>query len=135
GGHRPFESLRFIDHLGAAQQVVERNAAVFENERRRIAGADSHLVLELGDAQTGSARLDDERLDSGAPRGRIDRGPDHAQALGIDSDLCPLVTKIFSPLRTQWSPSRTAVVRMAAVSEPQCGSVMAMLAHFGLPSR
>ena len=50
-------------------------------------------------------------------------------------DLWPLVTKIFSPFSTQWSPSRTAVVRMAAVSEPQCGSVMAMLAHFGLPSR
>ena len=50
------------------------------------------------------------------------------------TDLCPLVTKIFSPFRTQPSPSRTAVVRMAAVSDPQWGSVIAMLAHFGFPS-
>ena len=51
------------------------------------------------------------------------------------TDLWPLVTKIFSPFSTHSSPSRTAVVRMAAVSEPQWGSVMAMLAHLGLPSR
>ena len=49
------------------------------------------------------------------------------------SALWPVVTKIFSPLRTQLSPSRTAVVRMAAVSDPQCASVMAMQAHFGGP--
>ena len=41
----------------------------------------------------------------------------------------PAVTKIFSPLRTHSSPSRTAVVVTAAESEPKLGSVMAIEAH------
>jgi hypothetical protein len=41
----------------------------------------------------------------------------------------PEVTKIFSPLRTYSSPSRTAVVLMLAESEPVPGSVIAMPAH------
>ena len=45
------------------------------------------------------------------------------------SDRSPEVTKIFSPLRTYSSPSRTAVVAMPAESDPVPGSVMAMLAH------
>ena len=40
--------------------------------------------------------------------------------------LWPPVTKIFSPLSTQSAPSRTAVVLIAAVSDPAWGSVMAM---------
>jgi len=34
-----------------------------------------------------------------------------------------LVTKIFTPLMTQSSPSRTATVFVAPASEPACGSV------------
>ena len=41
----------------------------------------------------------------------------------------PEVTKIFSPLRTYSSPSRTAVVVMLAESEPVPGSVIAMPAQ------
>ena len=40
--------------------------------------------------------------------------------------------KIFVPFSTQWSPSRTAVVWMAELSEPHPGSVMAMAAHLGV---
>ena len=41
----------------------------------------------------------------------------------------PEVTKIFSPLRTYSSPSRTAVVLMLAESEPVPGSVIAIPAQ------
>ncbi len=37
----------------------------------------------------------------------------------------PLVMKVFSPLRTQSSPSRTARMRIAVASEPASGSVIA----------
>jgi hypothetical protein len=46
----------------------------------------------------------------------------------------PLVQKIFVPLSTQWSPSFTAVVWMAELSEPACGSVIAIAPHLGSPS-
>jgi len=46
----------------------------------------------------------------------------------------PPVTKIFSPLSTHSSPSRRAVARTAAESEPASGSVIAMAAHT-LPKR
>ena len=39
--------------------------------------------------------------------------------------MIPLEMKVFWPLMTQESPSLTAVVRMAARSEPVPGSVMA----------
>ena len=39
------------------------------------------------------------------------------------SAMPPLVIHIFVPLRTQSSPSRLAVVRMLAGSEPKSGSV------------
>ena len=39
------------------------------------------------------------------------------------SEMPPLVIHIFVPLRTQSSPSRLAVVRMFAGSEPKSGSV------------
>jgi hypothetical protein len=48
--------------------------------------------------------------------------------------ILPLVQKILVPLITQWSPSRRAVVVMAALSEPHPGSVIAIAAHLGLPS-
>ena len=44
----------------------------------------------------------------------------------------PAVTKIFSPLSTYSSPSRTAVVLIAAESEPASGSVIAIAAHLPL---
>ena len=45
------------------------------------------------------------------------------------SQRSPEVTKIFSPLMTYSSPSRTAVVAMLAESEPVPGSVIAMPAQ------
>ena len=47
----------------------------------------------------------------------------------IRSARSPEVTKIFSPLRTYSSPSSSAVVRIAAESEPASGSVIAIAAH------
>src|SRR5712692_5558390 len=49
--------------------------------------------------------------------------------------IWPAVQKIFVPLITQWSPSRAAVVVIAAESEPHPGSVIAIAPHLGLPSR
>ena len=46
-------------------------------------------------------------------------------ATNTTSALTPLVMNIFDPLSTQWSPSRRAVVRIAATSEPASGSVTA----------
>src|SRR5689334_24480956 len=37
-------------------------------------------------------------------------------------DEAPLVSHIFCPLRTKSGPSGTAAERIAATSEPQCGS-------------
>src|SRR5437016_1319497 len=45
----------------------------------------------------------------------------------------PLVQKIFVPFSTQWSPSRSAVVVIAELSDPQPGSVIAIAAHLGFP--
>src|SRR6185369_4442550 len=45
----------------------------------------------------------------------------------------PLVQKILVPFSTQLSPSRTAVVVIAELSDPQPGSVIAIAAHLGLP--
>lgn len=47
------------------------------------------------------------------------------------SALRALVTKSFSPLRTQLSPSFTARVRMAEESDPQWDSVRAMQVQVG----
>src|SRR5215470_6096132 len=53
----------------------------------------------------------------------------------FSADINPAVQKILVPLITQWSPSRRAVVVIAAESEPQPGSVIAIAAHFGFPWR
>src|SRR5690606_31684910 len=50
----------------------------------------------------------------------------------MQSERSPDVTKIFSPLMTYSSPSRTAVVEMAAESEPKDGSVIAIDAQVPL---
>ena len=50
-------------------------------------------------------------------------GPDLA-AMKYRSACTPLVMNILVPLSTQSSPSRLAVVRMPATSEPAPGSVM-----------
>ena len=42
------------------------------------------------------------------------------------SQWMPLVMKVFAPLMTQSSPSRTAFVVMFCRSEPAFGSVMAI---------
>ncbi len=45
-------------------------------------------------------------------------------AMTIATSAClPLVMNCFTPLSTQWSPSRVAVVRRAEASDPTCGSV------------
>ncbi len=45
-------------------------------------------------------------------------------AMKYRSAWTPLVMKSLVPFSTQWSPSRRAVVRMPATSEPATGSVM-----------
>jgi hypothetical protein len=52
-----------------------------------------------------------------------------AMATRMSPDL-PCVMKIFDPFSTQASPSRTAVVRMAAASLPDPGSVRPHAASF-----
>ena len=46
------------------------------------------------------------------------------------SALLPCVMKVLVPLSTQWSPSRTAVVRVPAASLPALGSVSAQAPSF-----
>ena len=41
----------------------------------------------------------------------------------MTSPARPWVVKVFDPLSTQWSPSRTATVRMPAASLPELDSV------------
>src|SRR5690348_23933 len=53
----------------------------------------------------------------------------------FSADINPAVQKILVPLITQSSISRCAVVVIAAASEPQPGSVIAIAADFGLPCR
>ena len=48
----------------------------------------------------------------------------------MKSARAPLVMKVFEPLMTYSSPSRRAVVRMPATSEPAPGSVIARQAIF-----
>ncbi len=48
----------------------------------------------------------------------------------IVSPDAPCVMKALLPFSTQWSPSRTAVVRIAAASLPDPGSVSAQAASF-----
>ena len=46
------------------------------------------------------------------------------QSTATRLDVPPLVSHIFWPLITKSSPSRTALVRIAATSEPRSGSDM-----------
>jgi hypothetical protein len=61
-------------------------------------------------------------------------GPPVRTASVIQSARMPEVMKVFSPSITQASPSRRAVVRRRATSEPPPGSVMASAAIFS-PAR
>ena len=51
----------------------------------------------------------------------------------MKSARAPLVMNIFEPLTTNSSPSRIAVVRIAATSEPASGSVMPRQPIFSPP--
>src|SRR6185437_16179529 len=53
----------------------------------------------------------------------------------FSADIWPAVQKILVPLMMKSSPSRVAVVVIAAESEPHPGSVIAIAPHLGLPSR
>ena len=121
--HGAGKALLHVD-LGAAEDVVLRHAAVLEQDGRRVRGADAHLLLEPRHAHAGRALLDHEGLDRRATR----LGSSEAHTT-TSSQRSPAVTKIFSPLSTQSSPSRRAVVRIAAESLPASGSVMAIEAH------
>ena len=51
----------------------------------------------------------------------------------FSADISPAVQKILVPSRMKSSPSRVAVVVIAAESEPHPGSVIAIAPHLGLP--
>ncbi len=52
-------------------------------------------------------------------------GPPVRTAVVTKSARTPEVMKVLAPLTTKWSPSRRAVVRMPATSDPPSGSVTA----------
>ena len=81
------------------------------------------------------AGLDDERLDAGAAGGLVDRRPhddeavrlvERALAAGAE-DLGAVQHPVVAVAHAPW-------LVIAAESEPQPGSVIAIAAHFGLPS-
>ena len=58
----------------------------------------------------------------------IPRSPEVFAATVSTSATGALVTQVFPPRRTQWSPRRSARVVMPATSEPAFGSVSANVA-------
>ena len=119
---------RVVSISGAAEQVLLRDAAVLDAEVRGVGGADAELVLEALEDEPGVSRGTTNDLIAARPL----LGSSVAQTT-IRSAREPEVTKIFSPFSTYSSPSRTAVVRIAAESDPAAGSVIAIAAH--MPSK
>ena len=84
--HRSLEALvprrarLLLANLGAAEQVRLRHPAVVEPQRRRVGGADSELLLEAHELQSGRSGRDDERLDAAAAGLLVDRRPDDHEA-------------------------------------------------------
>ena len=93
-------------HLLAAEQVVARDAAVLEAERRRVGGADAELLLEADERHARRARRHDERLDAAAAGALVDGGPHHDEAARhLRTRPSPAVQKILVPFSTHSSPS------------------------------
>ena len=108
-----------------AEQVLGRDADVLEGELAGVGGVHPHLLQLARDREAGDrvalvAEVDDEQGDPVVARvsGRS------CVTRTMKSARGPLVMKVLEPLITYSSPSRIAVVRMPATSEPAPGSVM-----------
>ena len=109
-----------VELVHAAEQVLGRDAAVFEHDLGGLRSADAELVFLLALREAGRVLRDDERgLAAGAELG-VD-----AATTTVTSAIPPLVMKTLEPLRTHSSPSSLAVVRSDLTSEPADGSVTA----------
>ena len=82
GRHHVLETT-VLPNLGTAEQVIERDPAVVENDRGGVGCADAEFVLDADHFHAGRVVLDHERLDSGAARAFINRRPHHDEALGL----------------------------------------------------
>ena len=105
-----------------ADQVGLRHPDILEYELGSVRRVPSHLLERPAGLEAWSVLLHGENRDAaGALGGRVGPGGDEHQ-----SAIPPLVMNILVPLMTKPSPSRCAVVLMAATSEPASGSVTAM---------
>ena len=104
-----------------SEQLRRRHAAVLEDDLARLAGPHAELVFLLAGAKPWRAALDDERGDArDCPCARF-----VTAMTTMRSPSAPWVMNCFVPLITQLSPSRVAVVRIAAASLPDEASVSA----------
>ncbi len=115
------QELHHRDEAGVelADQVVVADPQVVEGELGGVGLVLADLVEHLADLEALGSGVDAEQRD---PLGLLLRRV--RAATTTMSAEPPLVMKVFEPLMTQSSPSRTAVVRSAARSEPPDGSVM-----------
>ena len=109
-----------------AEDGVGRDADVLEGELAGVGGVHAHLLELARDGEPGDlvalvvAQVDQEQGDPVvAPR----RGRSWSTRT-MKSARAPLVMNVFEPLITYSSPSRIAVVRIPATSEPAPGSVI-----------
>ncbi len=109
----------FADQLGA------RDAAVLKDHFGRFAGAHAELVFLLAGEKAWRAALDDERRDAFVALALVGDGHDDHRVA-----RAPCVMNALLPFSTQPSPSATAVVRIAAASLPDPGSVSPHAASF-----
>src|SRR5262249_34267817 len=95
-------------HFGAAQEVVERNAAVLEHDHGGVGCADAELVLDLGDGHARRAAFHDERFDAAPSSRLVDGGPYDHEAVGF---LCRHLPAVDEDLRAVEPPMIAAAHR------------------------
>jgi len=129
-----------LDHLPerdrpAVKQRLRRAWA--ESDQARALDQLRRLALELERTHPGAAGSLREGLEETLTltrlgiAGSLKRTLESTNPCESISALCPPVTKILRPLSSHVSPSFTARVRMAAVSDPACGSVIAIADQVG----
>src|SRR5262249_20365542 len=106
--------------LLAAEQVGGRDAALAQRERGRLVGLEAHLRSILKSPRPGVPRSTRKARCPARPRA----GSTVAHTT-IQSARLALAANDLSPESSQESPSRRALVRMPATSEPAPGSVIA----------
>ena len=98
------------------QEALRIHPDIVEMQRRMCGSAQAHHRLIGADTETLQAAVDNEGRNAVATRLRIGCGGDMKK-----SEWCASEMKCFPPLRIQPSPSRRAVVRTAAASDPASG--------------